>query len=568
MAQIIKTDSVSQDQIIENIQEYIQTLPNYDDIKDTLDSSAIQTIIQLLAGTGTWSLFNYNRLRNETYLSQAIKDSSVFSIARQFGYNISRANAPTVTLKYTGSETIVLEYGSVLGTAGDYEIIYFGDAKFIEYGDRVSGYVGVYKSENFTAQYDDDGAIYKDLAPEDLTSIDNELVSINTTSSKYEISKAVEDYCVYNEVVDYSIDNVSARLYIADKTNSYGLYNSLTEGASLTVHWVETDGYYDGLTTADVSPIDSNWTIVAIASQGSDSESADKVKTLAPFYYSTLRRAVTSRDYTYLAKAHSYIKDAYSVTESGVSGVWQLTALTTPVESATYSITLNSNLTYSVIAESGETTSTLLEKFKEKIDLSGWASAEVDSSIITITNLNARVDMDPVGSSNMFSTTTTLTEQETPPCCTQDIFYIKHNQTRDGGILALTESERLTYASYLQDYKMAGVTVVLAPATREQYQIDLTISVENPDLVTDDGVAINEYIKEQVAEILETNYEFQLNTSFSYAEFIAQVTKIEAIVDNSSIQPITSVVANQDTFDLEAKDDVYYVFTEVNLTFV
>lgn len=566
MSQIINNESISQEQILANIQEFVKTLPNYNDIKDNLDVSTLGVIYQLLAGTGTWALYNYNRLRTETYLTTAILEKSINNLSRQFGYNISRATAPRVQMIYSGAKTVVLSSGTKIGTYKDYEVFYFGKSTFIEAGDKVTGVIGIHKTHSQIVQYPADGTISKDLLPEELTSIDNELISVFTRTKNYEVTKSVEDYIVFREIADFSISPTETKLYISDNQFNYGV-SDLAEGDTLNINWVETDGYIPNLALSDVKGIDDNWSPVQVLTNGTNSEDKDKIKAMVPFYYSTMRRAVTDRDYTYIAKAHSLIRDAYSTTERGIPGVWTLNVVGSVKPEQKYSVSLNGNISYSVTATLDDTITSVLNRLKQAIEAGRWASVMIQDHSMTISNVNARVDMSPVGSSNLFGEAVEVTKQEAPPCCTQSVFYVKHNQTRDGEISILTDDEKLAYAKHIQTYKMAGVTILLSPAKRATYQIKLKISISNKELVAETGQPINEFVRDEVLKILEKNYEFQLNKAFNYAEFIAQVTKIQTTINNSSVQPVIAVNPNQVTFNVEPKEDTYIVFLNTEIDF-
>lgn len=568
MAQIIKYSSISQEQVLNNILEFVQTLPNYNEIKDQLNSSTLMVIYQILAGAGVYNLYNYNMMRKETYLSTATKSSSIQHIAKQFGYNISRAYAPRIEMIYQAVPTIVLQSGDVIGKFRDENITYFGDTRFIEKGDIVTAYLGDYQKLTGTVAGVADSELVVDVLPVAKKSVDNNLISFSSKNKKYEIFKDIEKYIVYRAVADFSIDNHSTKLYIKDDTFGYGI-EDIVEGDNCEVAWIETDGYNPNISISNINGASEAWLPYKVTSYGADAEADSKIQKLTPFYYSTLRRAVTEQDYTYLCKANSLVKECYAQTELGTCGKWQIAVkVGTQIKvGETYQIQLKEDSVYRYQAKEGDDLDRVVKMIVQRLNEGGWASAVYANYSITITALSTREAMSPVGSSTIFSTPVEVVEHITPPCCTIDIFYIHANQTKEGAVQVFTEAEQLLYAQHIENFKMAGKTIVLAPANKVNKQLKLKIKVKDRTLTDDAGVGVAEFILNEAKKILADNYEFKLNTAFSYAEFIASVTKITMTKDFNEYQPIISCEANQDIFNLEAKVDTYYVFDDLNISF-
>lgn len=567
MAQIIKHSAVSQDQILDNILAFVETLPNKDEIKDQLNSSTMQVIYQLLAGMGVFSLYKYNQMRRETYLSTATMSSSIQNISKQLGYNISRANAPIVEMVYQGTATIVIKSGDVIAKYNDNNITYFGVSRFIEKGDHVKAYLGDYRSLTDSVQVDNK-ELYVDIVPKSRTSVDNLCISFSSGGVSYNISRDAEDYIISRDIVDFSINNTSARLYIKDDEFNYGV-STIVDGDTYDIAWLETDGYTPNLTVSNIKGVDDLWLPYSVLSYGSSPETDDKVQRLAPFYYSTMRRAVTERDYTYLCKAHSYIRDCYAQTEIGSLGKWQTTIRqdATIVAGEYYTIQLKADTEYRYKAQEGDDAVYVAEKLMQRVNEGGWATASITGLVFTLTALSAREDISPVASSTILDPFAVLNEHTLAPCCTIDIFYIMAEQTRNGEILTMTEAEQLIYAQYIENFKMAGKTIVLSPAKRVTKHLKLKVELSDRTLVDDGGVGVADYILSETRKILERDYEFQLNTGFTYAELIASVTKIALTRDFTEYQPIVSCVADQEAFDLSPQVDTYYVFDSINIDF-
>lgn len=571
MAQIIKYNSISQEQILANIQSFVQTLPNYNEIKDQLNSSTLMVIYQILAGVSTFNLYNYNKMRQETYLSTATMPSSIQHIAKQFGYNISRAGAPRVEMIYQGIPTIVLKSGDIVGTFKGYNLTYFGVTRFIEKGDKITAYLGDYQTKTGSVVGANPEVII-DVAPVSKKSVDRDMITFSAKGVNYTVQKDIEKFIIYGMIADFSTDNHSTKLYVADSEFNYGVQD-LVDGDNYEVAWIETDGYNPNISISSINGTDNLWLPNRVLSYGSDAESDEKIKKLTPFYYSTMRRAVTEQDYTYLTKNHSLIKDCYAQTESGTKGKWQIIVKQNAAvrEGESYQIQLNAESIYKYQAQKGDSLDYVVKMVVRRMQEGGWVVAELvnngGTNVINIEAISTKEDFYPVGSSTIFNTTTEITKHIIAPCCTIDIFYIHANQTKEGEVLSLTEDEQLTLAKQIETFKMAGKTIVLAPATKVNKQIALKVKVKDRTLIDENGTGVAEYILQKAKEILARDYEFQLNVGFSYAEFIASVTKITMAKDFNEYQPIISCVAGQDIFNLDAKADTYYVFDNVIISF-
>lgn len=558
---------MSQDQILQNIISFVDTLPNANEIKDQLNSSTMMVIYQLLAGMGVFSLYKYNQMRRETYLSTATMSSSIQFIAKQLGYNISRANAPVIEMLYQGIPTLTIKSGDVIGNYNGANITYFGDTLFVEKGDKIKAYLGDYNTKQGTVQAIDNELVI-DITPSIKKSVDNTLLAFTAKNTKYDISKVIENYIIYHSLVDFSIDSTSTRLYVKDEDFSYGTDN-LTDGDNYEVSWIETDGYNPNITISSINGATKDWLPYSVVSYGSDSELDSKVQRLAPFYYSTMRRAVTEQDYTYLCKAHSYIRDCYAQTESGIKGKWQMIAKQGASISAgtVYQLQIQPNTSYRYTANEGDTLDDVLTAIITRANQGGWIKIERSNLVLTISATSSREAITPVGTTSILNPATEITTHVVPPCCTIDIFYILSAQTRLGDILVMTEYEQLQYAKHLETFKMAGKTMVLSPAKRVDNTLKLKIDVSDRTLIDDNGVGVADYIIQKVREIVERDYEFQLNTAFNYAELIASITKITLTKDFNEYQPIISCVAAQDVFNLDALPDTYYVFSDILINF-
>ncbi len=91
---IIENKSLSFDKVLVDLQNYVQSLPDYARWKDFYASSAGATFLELLAGTGAYMSYHSLASRRESYLDTAKLKSSVYNIATMLGYEPNRRTAP------------------------------------------------------------------------------------------------------------------------------------------------------------------------------------------------------------------------------------------------------------------------------------------------------------------------------------------------------------------------------------------------------------------------------------------------------------------------------------------
>lgn len=569
--EIVKYDSISQSQILENLEQYKNSLPNANDMKDNLDSSTTQFVMQMMSGVSAWLLYQLNMNRKETYLFDAVKDSSIYTISRVLGYNISRPLCPKVKVRYTGVPTLVLKCGDIIGSCNDYDVIYFGASKIIEKGDEITLDIGKYKESYGVIQDNIDvTGNTKKIAPTELKYIDDNQIRLTIKNREYHISKSVEDFVVFKTPVDFSIDEKSTNIYIRDIQYRYGLYE-IPNGSEYKISFIETDGAIDGLGVSDIS-LEGEYLALEIETTGTAKESTSKIKENVPFYFSTMRRAVTTKDHTYLCKAHSLVQDALCVKEEGTKGQWKVVLKNLPIEPGEQiSIGISLTNVYRVTAIENESRAELLKRLAKTITLANWATAKTidDEEAIVITNNDARVKMNIIVSSN-FEEPEILVNNVEPPCCTINVYYIRSGQSRSGEIQNFTDNEQIVYAEYIKTFKLTGLSVILMPATRIQYDITLKITLADSEVKIDD-ITIMEYVQKEARKILEKSYEYRISHKFNYYEFVAAVAQIEALVEGEVTYPVKSIepVGSDENpiRDIQLSESEYLVVPNLEIKF-
>ena len=567
---IIKKDSLTHNEILANIRAFVQGLPHYENIKDNLDSSTIEVIYQLLASVSAWQFYYFNMVRQESYLSTATQTDSISYLSRMYGYNRGRAMCPKITLQYNDVPTLNITTGTKFGTYLNYEVFYFGEPRLIEKGDLIDVCIAHYieKSGRVVSK---DNAFSILLKAETLQYIDNTHLQFSLQDVSYNISKDIEAFVVNNEIVDFTQDENSTLIYIKDDRYHYGLI--VEDFTRYKIKYVETDGLISTFNQKQLKlDNDKIWLYNSIATLGANTELLEKVKYLAPLFFSTMRRAVTEKDHSIIAKAHPLIKDANCYTLQGTAGKWSISLqnrLILPKDQFKISIALNTF--YIVEATEFDDYKSIIQKLCQRITLGGWATAivsDIDDTLI-ITNNNSRVDLS-ISTNDKFKEPVELVEQDPAPCCSLALSYIHINQAPDEAPLPLTTNEQLEYGKHLQLYKMSGVSIIMAPATQYPVSLEFEISLHTTELINNNSNKIQEYIREYVLNAFKLQYELMIGVIFTPYEFLAKIAQYELTIDDVYYgTPVKSIVyaGTQNTAPVSLQKDTYFVLKDLTINF-
>ena len=546
---IIKRNSVSYDEIRKNVTDYLESLDNYDDIKDALPASNLTIIKDLIAGFGEYITYSHRAHRGESALSTAKLNSSVYEHAKSLGYYISRYTCPSIKFKYIGVDTFNITSGVVIGKYGSLDVVYFGVPNTLEKLDELDVCIGRCEEveQDVVLQ---DGVYITSIKPKHLKSVDEDNVHLFINDELQSISHDIEDYVAFNKPVDFSQDPYTTTLFISDSQHSYG--GNVETGDRVTLKYIETNGYRGKIDLLDIKMDNLNFIPIQVNHTGSNGESVDKIRQLAPLYYSTLRRMVTERDHQYVTEAHSYIKSASSERAKGQPLTIDF-APNAPYTNKTFSFDVD-GISVSTTSDGTGTLESILEALYLIAKRVPYYELEKRASNLRLTSLDSRKDNHSwLPTANM--SRTIVHANVKPPCCTVEIHYVL-NTTRDEPVV-LTPFEQRKMATYLKPYKMVGVRVVLKPA-EVQYK-DFKILIRLSD---------SKYLTETRKEILKilASYELLLNKEFSYGGVLVKLGQVQVKdVDGTMVNPITSVIPDQPTFDIKASPNTYLKFKNTSI---
>ena len=585
MTQMIQDGSITFQDLKTDIDNYLKSLSNWQEIKDNLTSSNLSIITDLIAGFGTYMLMNNHQLRNESYLQSASLPSSVYAISAAFGYQIARFTAPRIRIRYNNTPTIVLNTGDILGRYDKYDLVYFGKTLSFEQGDYIDLYVGKFHSKTTSVNYQD--YIYEeDISPQELKSVDNTCIQLLVDGKVYTLSKDIEDYVVKKVAVDFSKSPYATTLMISDSYYGYG-YSTLTANQTITIQWLETDGtlqiladevkidgkdsegndlsiYTNTIIKPDIedssntdilgnsnntgpvvgttivgtntkvvttdNPIQGgDFSFTEVEHDGANGDDLDHIRQLAPLYYSTQRRMVTDVDHKYILEAHPYIRSAFAIRDAGINQRSKL-IISESIQKGDL-ISFQCNKTKYEWEVQGETLGDILLEVVMKIRYDPIVTVEGYSvNEMSITTRDPRYLDEWVFNTDNIRREVVQIGVE-PKCCTVNLYYVKYDTVDEP--IELTYYEQRDVAEYLNKYKMISTRLVLIPAERQAAFIYLDITLSNSKYRDEINYQINELID---------SYELTLSTEFLYSEFLAQVTQIQ-VGDPRTGEPIHPVIA-------------------------
>ena len=153
---IVNKESISVEEIRQDLIDHIQAQPDFLRFKDFYESSAGKILINWIAGYAAYFIYHVVVGRREAYLTYAQNRSSNLAIAQNLSYSAFRGrNAVVSVLVEPTSSPVSLQKYQVIGNVQDQDLIVLDDA-IINTGDsvRVNCVVGVLREEELLVDSD------------------------------------------------------------------------------------------------------------------------------------------------------------------------------------------------------------------------------------------------------------------------------------------------------------------------------------------------------------------------------------------------------------------------------
>ena len=312
------------------LKEYMRAQTDFTDYD--FDGSVLSNLLDVLAYNTYYTAFNTNMVVNELFLDSATLRDNVVSIAKQLGYTPKSITAASAVIDFNVNipnnppEFIVLKKGTGFITNYDdstYQFVVREDTRA-----EVANGIASFSSIDLT-----EGTLVTTRTVVDSTlksqkfQIDNPSADLNTLEVHVFQSSGSTISNVYKRVdniLDPSITK-DAKVFFVNEINDeryeviFGdgsLGRKLDDGEVVEINYVKTSGkvvngartfqfagvFQDNTSVVSVPYTVNNVVTVSKAAGGADIESVEKIKYLAPKYFSSQNRAVTGSDYEVIAR--------------------------------------------------------------------------------------------------------------------------------------------------------------------------------------------------------------------------------------------------------------------------
>ena len=552
---IIDLKHIDYKTIQNDLYDYLKTRDDFAKIEKTLGSN-LDMFLSVISGYATYNSYKYKRMREETYLDTAKLDTSIFHLAKTFGFNIKRPFAPMIEIVYNDIPTIELSPGQILGNYGNYDIVYLGKLRVIEKGDKIPVYIG---NVNFIDYTPVNNVEYIDIKPNLLQAIHNELWILYDKGFDL-ITKSLEDYLVYKVPADFSNTNYSTTALLYDLDNYFG--NVDLKDQNIKIYYLETNGEID--IDINAVDIDKRFYPSKILTKGGRGHTVEEIRKQVPFYFQSLRRMVTAKDHKYILESIEFLKSVSVERDNGLPKIYKISLKDTCLVNnvlpydRTFKVNIYNKI-HTVNLTQGMTEDEIVLAIKNNIENNRNINVNIDSqnNLIVSTIDGKLIDEFFIDFIDCDFTIEVIDEGKRPLCCTINIYYIKQD-TIDDPIL-LTDYELQIISDKIYPFKMVGTKLLFIPA--QPIKKDLSIKIRLTDY---------KYFEETKLEILNIvkSYELQLDKDFLYGEFLSRVANIK-LYDTEEmkyINPITYIEPNQTMFDITIDNKYYLKFENVDVT--
>lgn len=323
----IKLVGTDFDQIKGNLLTYLK---GQDVLKDAdYTGSILSTLLDVLAYNTHYNSYYLNMAVNEMFLDTAIKRSSVVSHAKTLGYVPNSFNCPTATVSVsiTGSSApsfVIPKFARFLSEKIDgVNYTFITDKEYFinvdQQGNGTINNILIKQGEPINYRYVYDAT----NNPLGKFTIPDENVDLGTLTVIVQKSTTNQYIDVFNKFEDpFSIDSSTKAYFVQESFDGkYEIHfgngvigQSLQDGNLVTISYITTDGNLANKATTFTLLDTPNYSYTRIsvdtifsAFSGSERESIESIRYLAPKVFSSQGRAVTVNDYKALIKRNSNV---------------------------------------------------------------------------------------------------------------------------------------------------------------------------------------------------------------------------------------------------------------------
>ena len=312
------------------LKEYLRAESDFTDYD--FEGSTLSQLLDVLAYNTYYTAFNTNMVVNELFLDSASLRDNVVSLAKQLGYTPKSITASKAKVNFNVN---------IPNNAPDYVLLKEGTGFLTNYDDTTYQFVATkdFKAEvaNGVAQFEDIEIVEGTLVTTNTTfstavkgqkfKIENSKADINTLTIKVfnnANSTDADEWKKADNILDPTVNSESKVYFVSEIEDEnyevvFGdgvLGKALGNGNVVQMSYVVTHGkevngaktftfggvLSDASTTLTVPFNVTGITTIDKSYGGEDIESVAKIKYLAPKFFSSQNRAVTSSDYEVIAR--------------------------------------------------------------------------------------------------------------------------------------------------------------------------------------------------------------------------------------------------------------------------
>lgn len=316
----LKTSEADFFKLKNSLVEFLKTKPDFTDYE--FDGSALNILTDVLAYGAHIQAAHANLVFSESFLDSAQQRSSVVSHAKQLGY-VPRSKVAAyarlqISFTVTGNPSQYVipkntRFGSTISNVTYYfvtvtDTIIENNGSNLFVGELLV-YQGKYTEFNYTVNTNENQRF---LIPSD--SVDTRFLSVSVANNS---SAQFVEYS-YSEELNLGDLGPNTNTYFLQESYDgfYQVYfgngtigKSVSPGNIVKLNYIITDGKdANGARSFSLASSLSGTSNISIttldfAQNGSDKETVDSIKYLAPFFYQAQKRAVTENDYKAILKA-------------------------------------------------------------------------------------------------------------------------------------------------------------------------------------------------------------------------------------------------------------------------
>jgi hypothetical protein len=303
MATIIDPNSLSFENIKQDLIDYIESKPEYDTWRDFYESSAGTTGVELVSGLGSFLSYHSLGARRESDILRRKLTSSAIGICNTLGYSVNRKSVPRLRLKLNVGSSIYWDRSDAIGEYTNNRSLSILSSQTISAGIvYLDVVVGDWNTTTWVATSTEDFVILKIVYDNIDNNSDEDTIELLINDSPITLVKHAED--LIGSTVKIATHHEGVLLIFGDGT----LGRRIIANDEVVLNYVSTLGKL-GVFEVDPNDIDLNINAevqeVEVLSPGYDGDSLRKLSILPQGYYTTRRRAVTGLDHCFILQAYA-----------------------------------------------------------------------------------------------------------------------------------------------------------------------------------------------------------------------------------------------------------------------